>query len=116
MEALRLAGDRLEAPASIGSTLYSSGEPCLMCLGAVLQCPSIRGLVWAVGPVSPAGSAYAAVRRVGYNEERSGTLSVLPEPSAAHRERARGLLRSYFVGRVDPRAEWFAEAAAGPDP
>jgi tRNA(adenine34) deaminase len=112
LETLRRAGPRLVAPENAGSALYTSGEPCLMCLGAVLQSAALTTLVWAAGPVSPAGSAYAAIRRCGYNRARLGKLRVIAEPSESHRIRSRDLLDRYLLSHPDdPRARWLSRTA-----
>ena len=111
MGAIRRARHAL-ATASPGElTLVTTGEPCLMCVGAILQTPSIGTVVWAVGPDSPAGSAIAAVRASGYNAERLGRLSVMPEPSPEARSASARLLYRWCVERGDPRATMFAAAA-----
>ena len=62
-----------------GYTLYTSGEPCLMCIGAILLAP-VSTLVWAAGPIVVAGSAYDAVVRSGFNADRVAKLEVVREP------------------------------------
>jgi hypothetical protein len=92
--------------------LVTTGEPCLMCLGAVLQIPAIGRIVWAIGPVSPAGSAWAAILAAGYNAERLQRLRVIAEPDPAARSASAALLYRWCIDRGDPRAAMFAEAAA----
>jgi tRNA(adenine34) deaminase len=113
LEAIRAGGALLSAPRNAGSALYTSGEPCLMCLGAVFQCGALTTLVWAAGPVSPAGSAHAAIRQVGFNPGRLATLQVVAEPSEPHRLRSRELLTRYLLSHPDdPRARWLSRTAA----
>jgi tRNA(Arg) A34 adenosine deaminase TadA len=124
MVAIRRSRAALMAAKPGELTLVTTGEPCLMCLGAILQTPSIRRIVWAIGPVSPAGSAMAAVQTAGYNATRLAGLTVVPEPSARARSASARLLYRWCVERGDPRAAMFADAAAtvadaaakGPDP
>jgi tRNA(adenine34) deaminase len=111
MGAIRRARPALAAAAPGELTLVTTGEPCLMCVGAILQTPAIGTVVWAVGPVSPAGSAIAAVRASGYNAERLARLTVIPEPSAEARSASARLLYRWCVERGDPRAGMFAAAA-----
>jgi tRNA(Arg) A34 adenosine deaminase TadA len=112
MVAIRRAQPALAAAGKGTLALVTTGEPCLMCLGAILQTPAIGKVVWAVGPVSPAGSAMAAIRASGYNRERQASLQVVPEPSVAARIASARLLYRWCVERNDPRAAMFADAAA----
>lgn len=100
-DAIRNAGKALapEVPGRIptviagsGYALYTSAEPCLMCLGAILVC-TIDTIVWAAGSVT--GSAYDAILSSGYQNERLKTLKVLKEVSPEHRSRSRALLREF---------------------
>lgn len=103
--AIRTAGTRL-MPAAPGSyVLYSSGEPCLMCVGVVLLSP-ISTLVWAAGPIVVAGSAFDAVVRSGYNPARLRRLEVIREPDPEMRLQSRKILHDFFMAHGDPaRAE-----------
>jgi tRNA(adenine34) deaminase len=112
MVAIRRARRDLAAAAPGEITLVTTGEPCLMCLGAIVQIPAIGTLVWAVGPVSAAGSAWATVRAAGYNADRLDRLRVIPEPSPRARSASAALLYRWCVARGDPRAALFADAAA----
>jgi tRNA(Arg) A34 adenosine deaminase TadA len=114
MGAIRRARTALATAAAGELILVTTGEPCLMCLGAIFQTPAIGTLVWSFGPVSPAGSALAAVRAAGYNAERLARLTVVAEPSAAARTASARLLHRWCVERNDHRAALFAEAAAAP--
>jgi tRNA(adenine34) deaminase len=111
MGAIRRARAALATAAPGELALVTTGEPCLMCLGAVLQTPSIGTLAWAIGPVSPAGSAIDAVRASGYNGERLGRLRVIAQPSDDARSAAARLLYRWCIERGDPRAAMFADAA-----
>ena len=82
-------------------TLYSSGEPCLMCVGIVLLSP-ITTLVWAAGPIVVAGSAFDAVVRSGYNAARLQSLEVIREPDPESRLESRRILHDFFVAYGDP--------------
>jgi tRNA(adenine34) deaminase len=110
--AIRRARPALAAAGPGTLTLVTTGEPCLMCLGAILLTPAIGTVVWAVGPVSQAGSAMAAIRAAGYNRERLAGLEVVAEPSAGARIASARLLYRWCVERNDPRAAMFADAAA----
>jgi len=101
--AIRSAGSRLMPGAPGDYVLYTSGEPCLMCVGAVMLAP-ISTVVWAAGPIVASGSAYDAVRRSGYNADRFDRLEVIAEPDAALRARSRKLLHDFFVARDPARA------------
>lgn len=80
------------APSS-GCILYTSAEPCLMCLGAMLFCP-IEMVVWAATSVT--GGAYDATLTTTYQSERVKALKVVREPSHEHRKRSRVMLREYY--------------------
>jgi tRNA(adenine34) deaminase len=99
--AIRSAGPRLMPSAGGSYTLYSSGEPCLMCVGIVLLSP-ITTLVWAAGPIVVAGSAFDAVVRSGYNAARLETLEVIREPDLESRLESRRILHDFFVTHGDP--------------
>jgi tRNA(adenine34) deaminase len=103
ISALRAAGTRLMPGATGDYALYSSGEPCLMCFGAVMLAP-ISKVVWAAGPIVVTGSAYDAVRRSGYGADRLGRLEVIAEPEPELRLRSRRLLHDFFVERDPARA------------
>lgn len=77
-----------------GYTLYTSAEPCLMCLGAILLCP-IETVVWAA--TSTMGGAYDAVLASGHQKERLQALRVIREPSPDYRSRSRALLRAFYL-------------------
>jgi maleate isomerase len=66
VDAIRNAGAELEPRGTDGGQgyiLYTSAEPCLMCLGAILV-SHIDTIVWAASSVT--GSAYDAVLSTGY--------------------------------------------------
>jgi tRNA(adenine34) deaminase len=77
-----------------GHILYTSAEPCMMCLGAILHC-RIDTIVWAVA--SAAGSAYDALLASGYQNERVRGFQVVREPSPEHRSRSRAVLRDFYL-------------------
>ena len=101
--AIRTAGPRLMPGAGGSYTLYSSGEPCLMCVGIVLLSPISR-VVWAAGPIVVAGSAFDAVASSGYNAARIEGLEVIREPDAELRAESRRILHDFFVERDPARA------------
>jgi tRNA(adenine34) deaminase len=98
--AVRTAGTALMPGASGSFTLYSSGEPCLMCLGLVLLSP-ISTVVWAAGPIVVAGSAYDALVSTGYNPGRLAQLEVIKEPDPDARAQSRQILFDFFTARGD---------------
>lgn len=88
-----------------GWILYSSAEPCLMCLGAIVLTP-VKTVVWASDSVT--GSAYHLLMRdqavtgehrtsTPLEAERIRALKVIKEPSEAHRSRSRAFLREFFT-------------------
>ena len=99
--AIRAAGPRLMPAAGGSYVLYTSGEPCLMCVGAVMLAP-ITTVVWAAGPIVVAGSAYDAVVRAQFNPERLAKLEVVREPVPELRVKSRKLLHDFFVAHGDP--------------
>jgi tRNA(adenine34) deaminase len=101
--AIRSAGMRLMPSAPGPYTLYSSGEPCLMCLGLVLLSP-ISTVVWAAGPIVVAGSAYDALSRSGYNQARLDGLEIIREPVPDLRTESRRILHDFFAERDPARA------------
>jgi tRNA(adenine34) deaminase len=96
--AIRTAGTRLMPGAEGSYTLYSSGEPCLMCMGLVMLSP-VSTVVWAAGPIVVAGSAYDAIVQSGYNAARLKTLEVVREPDPATRSASRKILFDFFTAR-----------------
>lgn len=98
--AVRTAGPALMPGAPGSYTLYSSGEPCLMCLGLVLLSP-ISTVVWAAGPIVVAGSAYDALISSGYNPARLAQLEVIKEPDPDARAQSRQILFDFFTARGD---------------
>jgi tRNA(adenine34) deaminase len=87
-------------PGASDYTLYTSGEPCLMCVGLVLLSP-ISTLVWAAGPIVLGGSAWDAVAGSGWNAQRFANLTVIREPDAEMRTRSRKLLYDFLTARGD---------------
>ena len=93
------------APGAPEYTLYTSGEPCLMCVGLVLLSPIDR-LVWAAGPIVLGGSAWDAIADSGWNAARFAAIEVIREPDAELRLRSRALLFKVLSARGDhARAE-----------
>ncbi|HEY3524421.1 MAG TPA: nucleoside deaminase [Candidatus Limnocylindrales bacterium] len=98
--AIRSAGRPLLPGGTPTFTLYSSGEPCLMCLGLVLLSP-ISTVVWAAGPIVVAGSAFDAVARSGFSRERVEALEVIREPVPEARTESRRILFDFFTAHGD---------------
>ena len=97
VDAIRNAGAAIvPPPAGGGWILYTTAEPCLMCLGAILLCP-IDTIVWALN--SQMGSAYDALRATAHRSERVQLLRVIREPSPTHRARSLSLIEE-FVRRT----------------
>jgi tRNA(adenine34) deaminase len=93
VDAIRNAGVAIATPPPGGGwILYTSAEPCLMCLGAILLCP-IQTVVWATG--SQQGSTYEAAQAAGYRPELLRALQVVKEPSPEHNVRSRALLDAF---------------------
>jgi len=100
VDAIRNAGAAIAR--SSRYVLYTSADPCVMCLGAIMLCPSIETVVWAA-TISVGGSAYDAVLGSGHREERLQGLRVVREPSPKHRARSRALLREFYSKQGDQR-------------
>jgi tRNA(adenine34) deaminase len=98
--AVRSAGARLFPWAQGSYTLYSSGEPCLMCLGLVMLSP-FSTLVWAAGPIVVGGSAYDAIAASGFAAQRLARLEVIREPVAEARTESRRILHDFFMAHGD---------------
>jgi tRNA(adenine34) deaminase len=99
--AIRSAGLHLMPAPEASFVLYSSGEPCLMCLGLVLNSP-ISTVIWAAGPIVVAGSAYDAIARSGFSQARVAALEVIREPIPDLRLRSRKILHDFFIEHGDP--------------
>ena len=96
VDAIRNAGAAIATPPAAGGwILYTTAEPCLMCLGAILLCP-IATIVWAAG--STTGSAYDAVLATGYRQERMRAITVIREPSRDLLARSRALMAQFAAG------------------
>jgi tRNA(adenine34) deaminase len=107
IDAIRRGGPRLIGlPTNGAHALYTTSEPCLMCLGAILR-SSVRVLVWIADSTS--GGSYDAIRRAGLWPDEMGALQVIREPSISHRATSRALLHEYFLERGDlRRAAWLS--------
>lgn len=108
IQAVRSAGRALMPAPERAFTLYSSGEPCLMCLGLVLNSPIAR-VVWAAGPIVVAGSAYDAIVQSGFSRARVAALEVIREPVPELRAESRRILHDFFVTRDPARAAIFRD-------
>jgi tRNA(adenine34) deaminase len=106
--AVRTAGVRLMPAPEPTYVLYSSGEPCLMCLGLMLNAP-ITTVIWAAGPIVVAGSAYDALAASGFNAARFAALEVIREPVPDLRLRSRKVLHDFFETRDEARAAILAD-------
>jgi tRNA(adenine34) deaminase len=106
--AVRTAGARLMPAPEPTFVLYSSGEPCLMCLGLVRNAP-IATVVWAAGPIVVAGSAYDALAASGFSPTRFAALDVIREPVPDLRLRSRKVLHDFFETRDPARAAILAD-------
>jgi tRNA(Arg) A34 adenosine deaminase TadA len=118
VDAIRNAGRTIMTDVPEGGwVLYSSAEPCLMCLGAIILTP-ISTIVWASDSVT--GSAYRMLlprnqtvagqdrTKTPLEVERIRALTVVIEPSDAHRSRSRDLLREFFTAHGNvARAELY---------
>ena len=81
VEAIRNAGPYLlEHATRERLTLYTTAEPCLMCLGAIVKA-DIASVVWAVS--SSVGSATELLAEAGYLNNHWQRLSLLGEPDPA---------------------------------
>jgi tRNA(adenine34) deaminase len=106
--AIRGAGTRLMPSPQPSYVLYSSGEPCLMCLGLILNSP-ISTVVWAAGPIVVAGSAYDSIVASGFSADRVRGLEVVREPDPELRRESRRILHDFFVSRDPARAAILAD-------
>lgn len=89
VDAIRNAGAYLLEHASRERlTLYTTAEPCLMCIGAIVKA-DIASVVWAVS--SDVGSATELLAESGYLDNRWQRLSLLGEPDAAIVQELRAL-------------------------
>ncbi len=92
MAAIKRAAGKLESWRLTGTTLYVTLEPCLMCMGAILQARIPRLVFAAFDPKAGAcGSVYdlSNDRRLNHRVEvQSGVMSV----------EAEGLLKGFFSG------------------
>jgi len=91
--ALRRAARILETPRLTGCTLYVTLEPCLMCLGAMVQARIERCVFGASDPkVGAAALLKRPGLRRGLNHRFPLVAGVLADPAAK-------LLRAFFRGR-----------------
>lgn len=78
VDAIRNAGPYLiEHAARERLTLYTTAEPCLMCIGAIVKA-EIDGVVWAAK--SSVGSATELLEGAGWLENRWGRVVLVGEP------------------------------------
>lgn len=93
-----------------GNTLYTTGEPCLMCFGSVLV-SRIDAIVWAANSVL--GSSYDEVAASNYWPDEIRHLRVTREPFEWMRVEVLRLQRDFFAEMGEPElARSLAEAAA----
>lgn len=76
------------------AVLYSSLEPCLMCLGAVLNA-KVGRVIYAVRDGER--EYHSVLNATGYLRYRAGQFAVEAEPCPASRERMRNLLSRYWT-------------------
>ncbi len=89
VEAIRNAGPYLlEHATQERLTLYTTAEPCLMCLGAIVKA-DIASVVWAVS--SSLGSATDLLAESGHLSNHWQRLSLNSEPDAAIAQELRAL-------------------------
>ena len=98
VDAIRNAGAAVAPDRTPPRVLYTSAEPCLLCLGAILYC-AIDTVVWAASSVS--GSTYDIWRAHGLSYPRPPVLDVVREPLPDHRRRSRALLRAFALESGD---------------
>lgn len=92
MIAIRAASKRLKAWRLSGATLYVTLEPCLMCMGAIIQA-RIPRLVFAA--YDPKAGACGSLYDISRDERLNHTVSVTAGPCGAE---ASGLLKGFFSG------------------
>lgn len=89
-----LATRRIKRPE--GLTIYSTLEPCILCLGAILHCP-VRRVVYALE--DPWGGA----TRLCHDVKIPRHTKKLPKvESGVSRSESLGLLRDYFKTTTEP--------------
>ncbi|UCH26537.1 MAG: nucleoside deaminase [Trueperaceae bacterium] len=92
VEVIRNAGPYLlEHATQERLTLYTTAEPCLMCLGAIVKA-NIASVVWALS--SSLGSATDLLAESGHLSNHWQRLSLLGEPDAAIVQEMRALRAS----------------------
>jgi tRNA(adenine34) deaminase len=100
VSAIRGAGPYLLAHArSEAVTLYTTCEPCVMCLGAILKA-EIAALVWAVG--DRRGSATKLLAGGGWLVNNWDALTLHAEPDAEVAREMRELEREWDRQRLVP--------------
>lgn len=93
VEVIRKAGPYLlEHATRERSTLYTTAEPCLMCLGAIVKA-NIASVVWAVS--NRDGSATDLLAESGHLDNHWQRLSLLGEPDASIAQEMRALGRRW---------------------
>ncbi len=93
MVALRTGGKVLESYRLIGTTLYVTLEPCVMCAGAMVHARVSRLVFGAPDPrAGAAGSVFNVVNHPALNHRIDVTGGVLADECA-------GLLRGFFAAR-----------------
>lgn len=91
-----------------GNTIYTTSEPCLMCLGAMLVA-RINVVVWAAN--SAIGGALDSVLRSGYCPHEVQRLTIIREPVPSVRREGRALLREYYRSENElERVRWLSDA------
>src|SRR5262245_36410176 len=93
IQALRAAGQHLENYRLIGATVYVTVEPCLMCMGALLQA-RIKRLVF--GCSDPKAGAAGSLYDVSHDPRLNHHLEVT---AGVREEESRTLLQQFFRRR-----------------
>ena len=96
VEVIRNAGPYLlEHATQERLTLYTTWEPCLMCLGAIVKA-NIASVIWAVS--DRRGSATDLLAEAGHLDNHWQRLSLHSEPDAAIAQEMRALERRWIDG------------------
>ncbi len=91
--ALRKAGNKLQNYRMIGSSLYVTLEPCIMCMGAIIQARIDRLIIGAPDPKSgAAGSVYS----IGEDSRLNHSLKI---SRGIMEEKCSGILKNFFRKR-----------------
>jgi tRNA(adenine34) deaminase len=95
IQALREAGQHIGNYRLVGATVYVTIEPCLMCMGALLQA-RIQRLVF--GCFDPKAGAAGSLYDVSHDPRLNHQIEVIAEVGA---EESRALLQRFFRKKRD---------------